>query len=53
MIMLLVNVSIEANSVDQDQTAPTGAICSGSTLCVKEASKKFQLKAKADNFCCD
>ena len=22
-----------ANSVDQDQTAPIGAVCSGSTLC--------------------
>ena len=37
-VSLLVNISIEANSVDPDQTAPVGAVRSGSTLFVKEAS---------------
>ena len=32
------NISIEANIVDPDQTAPTGAVWSGSTLFVCEAS---------------
>ena len=31
-------LSIEANSVDPDQTAPIGAVCSGSTLFTIEAS---------------
>ena len=31
-------MSIEANIVDPDQTAPTGAVWSGSTLFVCEAS---------------
>ena len=31
-------LSIEANSVDQDQTAPIGAVWSGSTLFAIEAS---------------
>ena len=31
-------MSIEANSVDPDQTAPTGAVWSGSALFVYEAS---------------
>ena len=31
-------MSIEANNVDRDQTAPTGAVWSGSTLFVYEAS---------------
>ena len=31
-------LSIEANSLDQEQTAPIGAVCSGSTLFAKEAS---------------
>ena len=31
-------MSIEANIVDPDQTAPTGAVCSGSKLFVYEAS---------------
>ena len=34
----LINISIEANLVDPDQTAPTGAVWSGSTLFVCEAS---------------
>ena len=33
------NISIEANIVDPDQTAPRGAVCSGSTLFVYEASR--------------
>ena len=31
------NISIEANTVDQDQIAPTGAVRSGSTVFVYEA----------------
>ena len=31
-------LSIEANSVDQEQTAPIGAVCSGSTPFAIEAS---------------
>ena len=34
----LFNISIEANNVDPDQTAPTGTVWSGSTLFVCEAS---------------
>ena len=34
----LFNISIEANIVDPDQTAPIGAVWSGSTLFVYEAS---------------
>ena len=36
-----------------DQTAPIGAVCSGSTLFVGKASKTFQQITKADDFCCD
>ena len=35
-------LSIEANSVDPDQTASLGAVLSGSTLFVIEAYKTFQ-----------
>ena len=35
-------LSIEANSVDPEQTAPIGAVCSGSTLFIMEASWTFQ-----------
>ena len=35
------NISIEANSVDPGQTAPTGAVRSGSTLFVYEASNSL------------
>ena len=31
-------LSIEGNSVDPEQTAPLGAVCSGSTLFAIEAS---------------
>ena len=34
---LLFNISIDANSVDPDQTAPVGAVLSGCTLFVYEA----------------
>ena len=34
----LFSISIEANIVDPDQTAPTGAVWCGSTLFVCEAS---------------
>ena len=42
--------SIEANSVDPEQTAPIGP---GSTLFAIEASLTFQQTRKADDFCCD
>ena len=32
------NISIEANNMEPDQTAPTGAVWSGSTMFVYEAS---------------
>ena len=46
-------LSIEANSVDPEQTAPIGAVWSGSTLFAIEASISFQQTWKADDFCCD
>ena len=45
-------LSIEANSVDPEQTAPI-AVCSESTLSAIEASLTFQQTRKADDFCCD
>ena len=36
-LTLLTNLSIEANSVDPEQTAPIGAVCSGSKLFAIEA----------------
>ena len=41
-------LSIEANSVDPEQTAPIGAVWSGSTLFAIEASYTFQQTRKAD-----
>ena len=46
-------ISIEANSVDLEQTAPIGAVWSASTLFAIEASETFQQTRKADDFCCD
>ena len=46
-------LSIEANSVDPEQTAPIGAVWSGYTLFAIEASLTFQQMRKADDFCCD
>ena len=43
-------LSIEANSVDTEQTAPIG---SGSTLFAIEAYETFQQTRKSDDFCCD
>ena len=40
-------LGIEANSVDQEQTAPI----SGSTLFAIEATLTFQQTRKADDFC--
>ena len=37
----LFNIGIGANIVDQDQTAPTGAVWSGSTLFIYEASNNL------------
>ena len=45
---LMMNLSIEANSVDPEQTA-----WSSPTLFVIEASYTFQQTRKADDFCCD
>ena len=39
--------------MDPDQTAPIGAVWSGSTLFVAKASKTFQKTTKTDDFCCD
>ena len=44
------NVSIEANSVDPDQTAPTVAVWSGSKLFVGEVSKTFKQMKKQMTF---
>ena len=49
----MMNLSIEANSVDPEQTAPIGTVRSGSTLFVIEASYTFQQTRKTDDFCCD
>ena len=47
-------LSIEANNVDQEQTAPIGAVWSVSTLFVIEVSWTFsRRRRKADDFCCD
>ena len=43
---------MEANSVDPDQTAPAGAVWSGSTL-LKRLFNTFQQMEKAENFCRD
>ena len=45
-VCLLVNIHVcmHSNSVDPDHTVPTGAVCSGSTLSVEEASKIFKKK---------
>ena len=37
----LFNIGIEANIVDPDQTAPLGAVWSGSTLFIYEASNSL------------
>ena len=47
----MMNLSIEANSVDPEQTAPIGTVRSGSTLFVIEASYTFQQTRKTDDFC--
>ena len=39
--------------MDPEQTAPIGAVCSGSTLFAIEASETFQQTRKAGDFCCD
>ena len=49
----MMNLSIEANSLNPEQTAPIEAVWSGSTLFVIEASYTFQQTRKADDFCCD
>ena len=43
---------IQANSVDPDQTAPRGAVWSGSTL-FAEMTFKSQADDKVDDNCCD
>ena len=37
-LTLLANLGMQAKSVDPEQTAPIGAVCSGSTLFAIEAS---------------
>ena len=49
---LLTNLSMKANSVYPDQTAPTGAVCSGSTLFVKGALNRFQQMKNQVTFDC-
>ena len=49
----MANVSSEATSVDPDQTVPTGAVQSGSTLFDQDASKTFQQTTEPDDFGCD
>ena len=49
-LTLLTNISIEANSVDPDQTAPIGAVWSGFALFVIEASLTFQQTRKQTTF---
>ena len=44
LLTLLTNASRDANSVDPDQTAPTQAFKSGSTLFVEEAFKHSAAK---------
>ena len=39
--------------MDPEETAPVGAVWSGSTLFAIEASYTFQQTRKADDFCCD
>ena len=51
MLTLFTNISIEANSVGPDQTAPI--VWSGSTLFAEEASETLQQMIKADDFFCD
>ena len=46
-------LGIEGNSMDPEQTAPFGAVWSGSTLFDIEASYTFQQTRKAEDFCCD
>ena len=53
MIYITDELSIEANSVDSEQTAPMGAVFSGSILFAIQAFKTFQQTRKADDFCCD
>ena len=50
LLNYLTNVYIGANSVDSDQTAPTGAVWSVSTPFVEKASKTFQQMTRADDF---
>ena len=46
----LFNISREANIVDQDQTAPSGAVWSGFTLFINEASNSL-VDGKKQTFC--
>ena len=42
LLTLLTNSCKEANRVDADETAPIGAVSSGTTPFVQEASKTFR-----------
>ena len=50
LLSITEELSIEANNVDPEQTAPIGAVWSGSTLFAIGASLTFQQTRKADNF---
>ena len=47
LLTLLTNARIKANNVYPDQTAPSRAVWSGSTLFVEETSKSFQQTTNA------
>ena len=49
---ILTNLSIEANNVDPDQTAPIGAVWSGSTMFVQDAFFNIRADDKTDAIYC-
>ena len=53
LLTLLTNARIKSKNVDPDQTAPSGAVMSGSTLFVVDTSKAFQQPTKhsEDSYC--
>ena len=46
-------LSLEANSVDPEQTAPRSSLVWVHTVCHRGGLKTFQQTRKAENFCCD
>ena len=51
--MSIFNISIKANILDPDQTAPVGAVWSGSTLFAYEASNILVDDKKQQHTFCD